>query len=184
LTKTFVIVNENFRQFIKTALGLPFDVILSRQLPYFLDGLSEDNLGDMRLRPWWFYKQSGVVPYRVLGGRAEVLLITSRRRGRWIIPKGIVEPGMSALESARKEAYEEAGIEGELSPDPIGEYKYDKWGGTCTVKVFKMEVRQVSEAWPESGSRRREWMTIETAARAVEEPRLRELIRSIEPPGP
>lgn len=137
----------------------------------------------MKLKPGWFYRQSGVIPYRIVEGRVEVLLITSRRRGRWVIPKGVIDPGMSAVESARKEAYEEAGIRGELSPDPLGEYRYDKWGGTCTVKVFKMEVQEQLKAWPESASRRREWMTVEMAARAVNEPRLQKLIQRVGPSG-
>jgi 8-oxo-dGTP pyrophosphatase MutT (NUDIX family) len=133
----------------------------------------------MKLRPWWFYQQSGVIPYRIVEGRVEVLLITSRRSGRWVIPKGIIDPGMSAAESARKEAYEEAGIKGELSREPVGEYHYDKWGGTCTVKVFRMEVQDVVAAWPEFIARRREWMAVEAAAQSVKEPRLQKLIRKL-----
>jgi phosphohistidine phosphatase len=133
----------------------------------------------MKVRPWWFYQQSGVIPYRVVEGRVEVLLITSRGGGRWVIPKGIIDRGMSAGESARKEAFEEAGIKGELSPDPVGEYHYDKWGGTCTVKVFEMEVQHLEAAWPEFAFRRREWMAVERAASSVKEPRLQKLIRRL-----
>jgi len=134
----------------------------------------------MKRRPWWFYQQSGVIPYQVEQDKVEVLLITSRRRGRWIIPKGVIEPGMSAAESASREAYEEAGVRGKVSPTPIGEYRYDKWGGVCTVKVFTMEVHLVLETWPESGSRRRRWMTVELAAQSVEELQLQQLIRRMQ----
>lgn len=133
----------------------------------------------MKLRPWWFYQQSGVIPYQVEQDKVEVLLITSRRSGRWIIPKGVIEQGISAAESAAREAYEEAGVRGKVSPTPIGEYQYNKWGGVCTVKVFTMEVQLVLETWPEAGSRRRQWMPLELAAQSVEELELQQLIRRI-----
>ncbi|MCA1558080.1 MAG: NUDIX hydrolase, partial [Acidobacteria bacterium] len=103
----------------------------------------------MRTRPFWFYNQSGVIPYRVRGAEVEVMLITSRRRSRWIIPKGIVDLGKTPEASALKEAYEEAGIEGEAASEELGEYEYDKWGGVCKVKVYLMHVMSVLENWPE-----------------------------------
>lgn len=109
----------------------------------------------------------------------EVLLITSRRRKHWIIPKGVIDPGSSAGESAAREAYEEAGIRGRLSDSPIGEYQYKKWGGTCTVKVFLLEVETVLETWPEASQRERRWMTIKDAARTVKEPELQRLILKV-----
>ena len=74
------------------------------------------------------YRQSGVIPYRLGSGDVEVLLITSLQKKRWIIPKGIIEYGYSHQESAENEAYEEAGIEGQIDPSPIGEYRLQKWG--------------------------------------------------------
>ena len=65
-------------------------------------------------KPEQWYRQSAVIPYRLTQQietgppSVEVLLITSRKRKRWVIPKGIVEPKLSPLESALKEAYEEA----------------------------------------------------------------------------
>ncbi len=134
---------------------------------------------EMRSKPSWFYQQSGVIPYRVADDHVEVLLITSRRRGRWIIPKGIVDPGKTAAESAAKEAYEEAGIHGDISSAPIGTYRYDKWGGECRVEVFLLKVDTELEAWPEASVRQRRWMTITDAAHAIEEPQLQELILAV-----
>jgi 8-oxo-dGTP pyrophosphatase MutT (NUDIX family) len=88
----------------------------------------------------------------------EVLLITSRRRGRWIIPKGLIEPGMSPAESAAMEAFEEAGVRGRIGDQPIEEYSYKKWGGVCGVKVYLLEVDEVFDDWPEADIRRREWI--------------------------
>lgn len=107
------------------------------------------------------------------------MLITSRRKGRWIIPKGVIELRSSASESACKEAYEEAGIKGRASRAPLGEYQYNKWGGVCTVQVLLLEVETMLETWPEKSIRRRQWMTISEAARSVEEPELQRLILKV-----
>lgn len=133
----------------------------------------------MRYRPSYFYRQSGVIPYRVVDGEVEILLITSRRKGRWIIPKGVIEPGSSASESACKEAYEEAGIKGRASHLPLGEYRYRKWGGVCVVQVFLLEVETILETWPEKSVRRRQWMTISEAAQSVAEPELQRIILKV-----
>ena len=132
----------------------------------------------MKIRPPWFYKQAGVIPYRLTGGEPEILLITSKYRGRWIIPKGIIDPGETAIQSACKEAYEEAGVEGRVDPHIIGQYEHEKWGGTCTVQVFRLEVTKVFESWPEVYVRQRKWLGKEEAVDAVKEPGLREIIRS------
>jgi 8-oxo-dGTP pyrophosphatase MutT (NUDIX family) len=130
----------------------------------------------MRTKPAWFYQQSGVIPYRVVNGSFEILLITSRRRGRWIIPKGIVEPGFTPAASAQKEAGEEAGIVGSVGAAPVGEYRYGKWGGECTVQVFALEVQTMWDTWPEAAARKRQWMALNDAAHAVREPGLQQLI--------
>lgn len=136
-------------------------------------------------KPENWYRQSAVIPYRLAPSAdgdaplVEILLITTRKRKRWIIPKGIVDPGLSALESALKEAYEEAGIRGSAPETPFGEYSYEKWRGVCRVEVFLCEVTDVLDAWPEDWARRREWVTADEAARRVREPELRELLRAV-----
>jgi phosphohistidine phosphatase len=132
--------------------------------------------GKVRTKPIWFYNQSGVIPIRRQEDGVAIMLITSRRRRRWIIPKGIVEPGLKSSESALKEAWEEAGLRGRLTPTPLGSYEYRKWGGTCSVEVFLMEVREVAERWPEN-DRSRQWFAVEEAARSVREADLGALIR-------
>jgi 8-oxo-dGTP pyrophosphatase MutT (NUDIX family) len=135
----------------------------------------------MKSRPSWFYKQSAVIPYRGAGADLEILLITSRKRGRWIIPKGVIDPGTTAIESACKEAYEEAGVQGEANPRCAGEYKYEKWGGTCAVQVFALSVRTVLDSWPEDDIRERKWMSKQEAAKALEISALKKLIRDFAP---
>jgi phosphohistidine phosphatase len=125
--------------------------------------------------PDYFYIQSAVLPYRILENHVEFLLVTSRGRQRWVLPKGVVEPELSAVDSATKEAWEEAGVEGIVSPSALGSYTYEKWGGLCNVQVFPMLVKTVSDSWPES-TRERRWFEPEEAARRVDEPQLKELM--------
>jgi 8-oxo-dGTP pyrophosphatase MutT (NUDIX family) len=133
----------------------------------------------MKTVPWWFYKQSAAVPFHVTNGRVEVLLITSRKGKRWIVPKGVIDLGKTAPESAANEAFEEAGVRGQISEHPVGEYSYEKWGGTCRVQVFLLEVETVLEEWPEHGERERGWMTIERAAELLNEEELKRVVLSL-----
>ncbi|MEE9501394.1 MAG: NUDIX hydrolase [Candidatus Aminicenantaceae bacterium] len=129
----------------------------------------------------WIYNQSGVVPFRLEKGKVQILLVTSRSRKRWVIPKGIIEPDLSPQESAKKEAYEEAGVSGKICGEAVGTYTYNKWGGTCTVKVFLLEVEKTLEDWSESYFRTREWMSVEEAVKRVDETELKEIIRDFIP---
>lgn len=129
--------------------------------------------------PSWYYTQSAILPYRRQGDGLEVLVITSRKGKRWVVPKGVVEPGMTAAASAAKEAAEEAGVEGRVIGQSLGTYCYDKWRGTCEVEVFPMEVTTELEQWPESTFRRREWVTLEEAAKRLNEEGLRAILRRL-----
>jgi len=126
--------------------------------------------------PPHFFTQSGVIPVRSREGRTEVLLVSSRNGRRWVIPKGVVEEGLSAGASALKEAWEEAGVKGSLGGRPLGGYRYDKWGGTCSVQVFRLSVEEQSEDWPEKTTRSRRWMRPDEAASLVKEEDLAALI--------
>jgi 8-oxo-dGTP pyrophosphatase MutT (NUDIX family) len=103
-------------------------------------------------RSW--LRQAAAIPVR----NGAVCLVSSRSGKRWVIPKGIIDPGMTAPETALQESWEEAGLKGELEPEPMGSYLYDKWGGTCHVTVYLMHVTEVAEDWPERVSRVRRWL--------------------------
>jgi 8-oxo-dGTP pyrophosphatase MutT (NUDIX family) len=125
------------------------------------------------------YNQSGVIPYRFRNNEIEVLLITSRKKKRWIIPKGIIEKDLSPAESAKKEAFEEAGIAGKIKLDSVGKYQYKKWGGTCTVKLFLLEVEKIYDNWPESDVRDRRWLTTKDAINLIEVSILKKLFSKL-----
>lgn len=132
--------------------------------------------GHMQDVPAWFRQQSGVIPYRQTDHGLEVLLITSRKRKRWIIPKGVIEPELTAAASAVAEAWEEAGIRGWLHPVPVGRYRYRKWHGVCEVEVYLMSVEQLCDTWPEVSLRRRQWFPYRQAASKLAEPALGRLV--------
>lgn len=122
-------------------------------------------------------RQVGAMIYRRQQQNLEVLLVTSNTRKRWIIPKGNLEPDLDARESARLEAYEEAGVEGRISTDPLGSYLHDRRGHCSVVEVFLMEAeRELPRIeWPESHMRERCWMPIDAARDAVMEEGLKDL---------
>lgn len=124
------------------------------------------------------FNQSAVVPYRLVKGEVEILLITTRK-GRWIIPKGIIELELSAAESAAKEALEEAGVIGKVAEKELGKYSYSKWGGTCRVRVFLLCVTKMLDTWQEQFFRRRKWYALDEAIEMVEEEELKKILKRV-----
>lgn len=114
-------------------------------------------------------------------GKLRVLMVTSRGTGRWVMPKGWMMTGHQPWTAAAIEALEEAGAEGFVSPDPVGEYGYLKIldDGTalpCRVTVYPMIVRKLRRKWKERHQRKRRWFTPKAAARRVDEPELAALL--------
>ena len=112
----------------------------------------------------------------------QVLLITSLTSKRWIIPKGWTAQGLTAAQAAAREAQEEAGVTGKISPRPLGSFHYlkerkDGGGMPCSVTVFALEVTQQHDDWPEKGARDITWLPLDEAAVRVCEPGLRQLLR-------
>ncbi len=112
----------------------------------------------------------------------EILLITSRETGRWVIPKGWPMKSRTAWQAAALEAFEEAGVVGDILEKPIGSYPYVKYlksgvGRSCKVKVFPFRVTGQEESWPEKDQRTLRWFDWASAATAVQELRLGRIIR-------
>jgi len=124
-------------------------------------------------------RQVGAIPYAVIDGKVAVLLVTSRRTGRWIFPKGGLIEGLTPAEAAAREAFEEAGVEGEISPAPLGSYGSFKRRGLrplqIEVDLYPLRVMQQHDDWPEKRQRRRHWASLTEAKKLLSEPRLAEL---------
>jgi 8-oxo-dGTP pyrophosphatase MutT (NUDIX family) len=118
-------------------------------------------------------RQAAALPLRK--GRA--CLITSRNGKRWIIPKGWIEPGQTAGETALQEAWEEAGLVGALDREPIGSYLYEKEGRNYHVIVFVMRVTSVAQDWPERSFRQRSWLSATGFLERIEDAGLADIAR-------
>ena len=119
-------------------------------------------------------QQAAAMPLR----QGRVCLITSSSGRRWVIPKGLIDPGKTAAEIALQEAWEEAGLVGVLSSDPVGSYFYEKYGGTCHVAVFLMNVTEAADQWPEQALRERVWLEPREAIQRINEQGLRAILLS------
>ncbi len=110
----------------------------------------------------------------------EVLLVTTLRTRRWILPKGWPQSGLTLAQSAAAEAHEEAGVRGEIWPTPLGEYHYLKEkngvGHPCRVEVFPLLVTKADRSFAEKGTRKLLWLPFEEASRRVAEPELRRML--------
>ncbi len=126
--------------------------------------------------------QFGALCWRIRDNKVQVLLVTSRGTGRWIIPKGWPVDGATPAEAAATEAFEEAGATGEIGTRCQGIYSYTKSGGDdgdlpCVVAVFPLKVQKTRRKYPEARERRRKWFSRKKAAARVDEPELAEIIQ-------
>lgn len=117
-------------------------------------------------------------------GKLEVLLVTSRESGRWVLPKGWPMPGKAPWRAAQIEALEEAGVTGPVAHDDLGRYRYGKRLDDgrvvdCRVKVFPMLVEDQRQTWKERSQRKRQWFSLGDAAEAVDEKELRDILQTL-----
>lgn len=128
-------------------------------------------------------QQLAALCWRMEKGEPQVLLITSRGTGRWVVPKGWPMEGRSPWDAAAIEAWEEAGVKGCIDNQPLGQFNYDKYLNrsrskfrNCDVDVYPLRVDMLSEDFPESKERHRQWFSLAEAAQHVDEPGLQELL--------
>nr|WP_093117014.1 NUDIX hydrolase [Salinihabitans flavidus] len=130
--------------------------------------------------------QFGALVWRVRKGKTQILLITSRGRGRWIIPKGWPVDGATPARAAAAEAWEEAGVRGRVHGHPLGLYFYAKRRPglddlPCLVMVYPVEAHRLETEFPEAGQRRRKWFSPKKAAARLDPPDLAAMARNFDP---
>ncbi|SDM97111.1 NUDIX hydrolase [Ensifer adhaerens] len=134
-----------------------------------------------------FRQQCAALCYRyVPDGAIEILLVTSRDSGRWLIPKGWPMKQKEPHEAAAIEALQEAGVRGKVRKKPIGSYTYLKMlddGDVvpCIVDIFQIEVTKLAEKYKEKGERLVAWVSPDEAARRVREIELKSLLVDFKP---
>lgn len=127
--------------------------------------------------------QYGALPYRIVDGKLEVLLVTSKGRGWWIFPKGRAMKGLSAWETAAQEAREEAGIDGEIESQSIGSYFLpitEERLAPIEVQIFPMKVTMQADEWKESAIRQRRWVSSREAKSMINHVGLADVVSALE----
>jgi 8-oxo-dGTP pyrophosphatase MutT (NUDIX family) len=129
-------------------------------------------------------RQVGALPIRFVDGQPEVLLLTSRERKRWVIPKGWPMRGKKNWAAAAQEAKEEAGVIGRTEKHPIGEFSYFKRRAAqfdfIRVEVYVLHYEKQLSSYREKGQRTAQWRPLDEAAERVEEPGLAALLRDLD----
>lgn len=129
--------------------------------------------------------QFAALCYRYKNDKLQICLVTTRRTGRWIVPKGWPMDGETPADAAATEAYEEAGLQGKMHTRPIGVFSYYKVLSEdelpCIAVIYPMKVKKILNRWPERGERRRKWFSRKRAAALVDDAELAAVIRSFDP---
>ena len=130
-------------------------------------------------------KQVAALPLTLCDCEVLALLVTSRSTGRWVLPKGWTKGRIGPVETAVLEAFEEAGLKGEIRAESVGSYTYFKQmpDGSqvkCKVDVFPMHVERELDFWPEDTQRLRRWFFARDAARLVQESELSDLLKNLD----
>ncbi|MGH1578160.1 NUDIX hydrolase [Planktotalea sp.] len=130
--------------------------------------------------------QFAALCFRRRKGKLEILLVTSRRSRRWIIPKGWPQDGLPPSQSAAVEAMEEAGVEGKVFNASIGAFSYTKRYGPsralpCVALVYPLKVKKMHKSYREAKQRKRKWFSRAAAAKRVTDPELAFIIRTFDP---
>ena len=125
--------------------------------------MAEDAEADPKRPP----DQYAALAWRGAGAAREYLLVTSRRTGRWIFPKGSAEEDEAPWQAALREAAEEAGVAGTAAPAPLGRYRTLKVGSgemsILSVELWPVEIRHLAEDFPERAKRTRRLVGIDEA---------------------
>jgi 8-oxo-dGTP pyrophosphatase MutT (NUDIX family) len=128
------------------------------------------------------FKQFAALPYRMRDDGIEILLITTRKKRRWSVPKGWPIKRKSPQQTAATEAYEEAGVHGAIGDTRIGQFRKCRLKKQrpvmCDVQIFPLAVTRQQETWPEQHERTRAWVAPGKAAKLVKKAGLRRAIKS------
>lgn len=130
--------------------------------------------------------QFAALCYRIVRDKPQILLVTSRKSKRWILPKGWPMDGLTPSQSAAQEAWEEAGVVGKAMDRCLGLYSYNKvldpvGNLPCVALVYPIRVKSLLNDFPEKKQRRRKWFSPKKAAARVNEPELARILRDFDP---
>jgi 8-oxo-dGTP pyrophosphatase MutT (NUDIX family) len=129
--------------------------------------------------------QCGALPFSITAdGEVRVLLVTTRGKRDWIIPKGWPIRNLTPGATAAREAYEEAGVLGAIiGEEPIGFYRYEKRSNSRKaaiheVSVFLFAVERQLRKWPEKAQRETRWFPPAEASTIVAQAGLADILQT------
>ena len=127
-------------------------------------------------------KQAAAVPYRYENGKLKVMIVTSRRTGRWVFPKGSMD-GNKEWKAAEQEAYEESGVSGSVDREPLGRYLSLKVRGEkawqVDVALYPLKIEKFHKKFPEKAQRKRKMVGIKRARKMLAQPEMAALVDAL-----
>lgn len=120
----------------------------------------------------------GAIPIAYMDDSPSYVLVTTTGSKRWIFPKGMPEPEMTDPEVARMEAWEEAGVEGRITDEPLAVYYWK--GYQCSeIEYYPLWVDKLHMDWEEAGQRKRKVCDLEEALELLDEPSFRHTLTKL-----
>lgn len=129
-------------------------------------------------------RSAGGVVFRRTGDRVEILLL-QHEGGKWMLPKGTIEPGETPEAVALREVREEAGLSNLHVLHDLGQERYSFFWRTedtvydKTVHYYLLEFLGGEEVSPqrEEGFVAAEWVTPDEALARIKYKETREIVR-------
>jgi len=119
--------------------------------------------------------QAGAIVFRKEGDRLTVLLVRSKKNPTiFVFPKGHIEDGESAAETAIRETWEEAGVTGKLGPRVGAPLEFESGKERVSVQYF---ILRATADKPSPEGRDKLWLTVDDASEALVYESSREKLR-------
>ena len=126
--------------------------------------------------------QAAALPYRYENGKLKVMIVTSRRTGRWVFPKGSMGKS-EEWQAAAQEAYEEAGVSGTVDRTPLGRYLSLKVRGHeawyTDVALYPLKIEKFHKTFPEKAERKRKLVGMKKARKLLSQPEMAALVEAL-----
>ncbi len=130
-----------------------------------------------RLQP-----QAAAIPYRYENGKLKIMIVTSRRTGRWVFPKGSLGKAKE-WKAAAQEAYEETGVSGTIDRKPLGRYLSLKVRGddawNVDVALYPLKIEKFHKKFPEKSQRKRKLVGVKRARKMLSQPEMGDLVQAL-----